>query len=548
MKPSAKPDLDLPFLWPEARFHAGHAAYPERPPFRAALLGAALLAGVITGFADGALEWLREVIHHSGARRIRLIFAVYPAGPTRAEHLIEANMLAAVAAGTDADVQFRVLAVDRAYGVDCELPSLPPTIFYARAADGTPMLCVGSIGDGGCGPLALWSFNAVFQPDDNLSDAWRRWFEYMFDRAAPLTAATAQIPRLSPPSGNVEGARLWQEFAELCRADATPGNAVETQVDPVTGEVAPTPTAEGTPATTWDLDAIKLDPLAREFSSIYATGKLVTVDESSRLKPLVVSVTASTFGEQSQKAFGNVRQRQQFSLEILDGATTKAVEKCRLIGDVVGLLSLPLSDGIRWIPQTAVALLELEIAARNTRGEKLLGLAVGGNVDEFIGKREKGIRENLNAMYRDLGHGDQVPEERVALVIEDVRDRLTRALAAKVAPRPIFNPISAPNLTTNARDEAWAQPLSLALHAARNLRKSISDPFFARAFKPLAFKQEEFEVAMDVFGDSLNEGRDLRRATAEIAMLAQIETSEDSLLEKCRKVMALIRGKQGQSA
>jgi hypothetical protein len=170
-------------------------------------LGAALLAGVITGFADGALEWLREVIHHSGARRIRLIFAVYPAGPTRAEHLIEANMLAAVAAGTDADVQFRVLAVDRAYGVDCELPSLPPTIFYARAADGTPMLCVGSIGDGGCGPLALWSFNAVFQPDDNLSDAWRRWFEYMFDRAAPLTAATAQIPRLSPPSGNVEGAR-----------------------------------------------------------------------------------------------------------------------------------------------------------------------------------------------------------------------------------------------------------------------------------------------------------------------------------------------------
>jgi hypothetical protein len=209
---------------------------------------------------------------------------------------------------------------------------------------------------------------------------------------------------------------------------------------------------------------------------------------------------------------------------------------------VVRLLSLQLSQGVRWIPQAAIALLEREIDARNKRGAELLGAAVGGDVEAFIKTREKVIRENLNGMYRDLGHGDQIPEDRVQAVLEDVRGRLKKALASSVAPTPVFNPIAAPNLTNSAGDEAWGQPLSLALHAARALRLSISDPYFQRQFKPLVFTQDEFEVVMDVFGDHLCKERKYRSVDSELTTLAEVEASDALMLDKCRDVVALMRG------
>jgi hypothetical protein len=312
-----------PFVWPEARWHAGHGDYPDCPPFRVALREATLLAGVITGLADSTIGWLGEIIRQPGARRIRLVVAVYPAGPTRAEHLLAASLLAAEAAGSGADVQFRVLPVERALGDDCERPSLPPTLLYAQAENGAPLFCFGSTGDGGCDKPAPWSFNAVFQPDDSLRDAWRRWFGFITEKAVLLTAETAQIPHLAPARGDIEAARQWREFVERCAAQGAAKSVGELLVNPETGEVIPVTTEEGAPAETWDGDTTKLDPLAREFGRIYAGGKLVTVDESTRLKPLMVSVTAATFGEQSEKTVGNVRRKQQFILEILDEATTK---------------------------------------------------------------------------------------------------------------------------------------------------------------------------------------------------------------------------------
>jgi hypothetical protein len=38
--------------------------------------------------------------------------------------------------------------------------------------------------------------NFVFQPDDAMKDAWRRWFQYVFSSAAELTEDTLQIPDL----------------------------------------------------------------------------------------------------------------------------------------------------------------------------------------------------------------------------------------------------------------------------------------------------------------------------------------------------------------
>jgi hypothetical protein len=130
----------------------------------------------------------------------------------------------------------------------------------------------------------------------------------------------------------------------------------------------------------------------------------------------------------------------------------------------------------------------------------------------------------------------------VQAVLEDVRGRLKKALASSVAPTPVFNPIAAPNLTNSAGDEAWGQPLSLALHAARALRLSISDPYFQRQFKPLVFTQDEFEVVMDVFGDHLCKERKYRSVDSELTTLAEVEASDALMLDKCRDVVALMRG------
>jgi hypothetical protein len=99
-----------------------------------------------------------------------------------------------------------------------------------------------------------------------------------------------------------------------------------------------------------------------------------------------------------------------------------------------------------------------------------------------------------------------------------------------------------PDLTKSAGDEAWAQPFCIASEAARGLRKSLTDPYVQRQFKPLAFTQEEFEVAMNVFGDHLCEERGYRSAEAEFIALTDIETSDASNLDKCRRMVGLMRG------
>lgn len=96
------------------------------------------------------------------------------------------------------------------------------------------------------------------------------------------------------------------------------------------------------------------------------------------------------------------------------------------------------------------------------------------------------------------------------------RERLKKAIASSVAPTFVFNPIAAPNLTNSAGDGAWVQPLSLALHAARNLRESFADRYFPQQFKSLAFTQDEFDVVMDVFGDHLCKDHKYRSANAEL--------------------------------
>src|SRR5262245_656994 len=61
----------------------------------------------------------------------------------------------------------------------------------------------------------------------------------------------------------------------------------------------------------------------------------------------------------------------------------------------------------------------------------------------------------------EIPQGEAVPADKRDRVLDDIRQRLTRALATRIAPRPLYNRISAPDLTETAPAENWNQPLSL---------------------------------------------------------------------------------------
>ncbi len=134
------------------------------------------------------------------------------------------------------------------------------------------------------------------------------------------------------------------------------------------------------------------------------------MDEATRIKPLTIPVKAKLLGQQSERIVGALRQKQSFSLQVLDNTVDKAIEKCRKVTDVMELLTYPLSQGNRWLPEAAKNLFEKELESRNEQGQKALREALGGDdIKQFIAKRTASIRKDLNDMYSQLGQGDAEP-------------------------------------------------------------------------------------------------------------------------------------------
>jgi hypothetical protein len=312
-------------------------------------------------------------------------------------------------------------------------------------------------------------------------------------------------------------------------------------VDPKTGEILTDKNGEKVAA--WDEGVTALDPLAQLFQQVYASGWLVTVDEATRIKPLTIPVKATLMGQQSERTVGALKQKQSFTLQVLDDDVDKAIEKCRKVTDVMELLTFPLSQGNRWLPDTAKGILEKELETRNEQGRKALRAALGGNdIKQFISNRAERIRKDLNEMYRQLGQGKAVPEDKLKAVLDEVERRLTQALDARITPRAVYNSIGAPDLTARAPDENWNQPLALLTRSARMLRESLTDHYFQRRFSGLSFSDADFRKACDVFDDVLAKQPDSGRAKAELDLMDDLLESGLPSKGKCLGIWQIITG------
>src|SRR5690606_23490807 len=115
-----------------------------------------------------------------------------------------------------------------------------------------------------------------------------------FESATPLSEDSCQIPHLLPAKGDPEAAAAWAAYVQSCVQTEADEALAMPAVDPKTGEVIAT--KEGDAVKAWDGGATALDPLAQVFQRVYAQGWLVTVDETTRIRPLSLPVKAALLG------------------------------------------------------------------------------------------------------------------------------------------------------------------------------------------------------------------------------------------------------------
>lgn len=529
-----------PFIWPEARVLAGRADYAERPPGRELFLRAGLISGLLVGVDDQGIKWLDELLGTPGPGRICLVLVLFPAGPTRAAHLQAIHMLGASCAEGGKQLDIRLLPLEEYYERDFKRMNLPPTVIQAHdQTTGRTVMTIGSVGDAGHDRFGVGSLNFVFEPDDALRDAWRRWFQDCLDAAAPLTNETLPIPHLVPARGDSRAGQLWQDYLSACgasRPEPQPAPPVPSQ----TGETPPTP-GSGT-AEPWDGGITALDPLAQLLQKAYGAGCLVTVDESTRAKPLSIPVKAALMGEEAGRRVGQLKQKQTFTLTVLDEEDARQLEKCRVVADLLDLLTYPLGKGVRWLPERAKALFEKELEARKKKGLESLEKTMGGNVGKFVQGRRGKIQNDVNRMSQRLGRGDSVPLPKLEEILADVECRLAAALKNGLTPRLAYNRIAAPDLTRTAPDQNWAQPLQLLLRSARLFRERVVGKTSKRHCSPETFNEVDVWNAMNVFNDAFVKKPGVRQAHIELADLEEIEANQEAQRAKCAAVHQIITG------
>lgn len=285
----------------------------------------------------------------------------------------------------------------------------------------------------------------------------------------------------------------------------------------------------------------EIEIMVQALAEVFQRGRLIAASRTSRSRSLSVPIKASILGEDSAQTLGAVTRKTSFSLTILDPDTAKAVDDCRKVADLVKFLSLPLDGGARWIPDRAVALLESEIAARNSQGAMLLRHAIGEDVQAFLTRQEVLIRENLELLYRESGMSGAPSESQVEKILADIRERLQPALDGHLTNEVLYTTLELGNLLENRDDERWASPCLLLYHTALLQRSAYADSTFDRTFKFSTFDRQSFLESMNVFGDAFTRNPDAAHAENGIQQLEAINESPVSQFEKCRLLWAIIK-------
>jgi len=540
-----------PYLWPDTRVLGRHAAYASSPPFRDLVGAATRIMGVVPDLADAGIEVLRQALSRESLEVCWLVLVVSPSCPTREEHLREVMALAGACGVAGRNVAIRVWPLPSLVRGDARVQARPPTCLCLQGPAGAPShLAMGSVCDLGADPWHPFSLNLVFVPEPVLLNSWRQWFDWVWSRSSPLTDTSVRIPHLVPAPGEIAAARAWNDYEALCRHPDSPdaaGMTGKVTIDPATGEVTAV-TTQGQPVQTptQGTGLKPMDPLFARLAAVLSKGALVTVDESTRIRPTSIAINARLLDQVATRKVGRVTQHQSYTLNILDEAVAKEVEKCRSVAPLLELLGLQLGKGQRWVPAAAMPLLEGELGGMNKRAQELLASEVGQDVAAFCRSRDVQVARDLNDIYHELTGRQPIPEAKLEEVRGLIAQRLRTMVRGRITPQICSTPVGVPAQTASPNLSQWGTLLSLLSSAMTALRQPLADPYFDRNFKGKQFGRVEYLGALNVFGETWvgDDGRAMPAAVAQEQMgkIREIAESDQDAQAKCRELAVLMDG------
>lgn len=527
-----------PFVWPEPRAIEGMLSYAYQPPYDELAQQSCSVFGIVSGITITGVAVLERWFETNLDLKARLIVMVYPACSTRQADL--SRLIELVGRYADRiSVRLRPLGLttDRATNALCFLGSISDTV----------TVVTGPTEDLGLDPRQGGHVNFVFHADPPLIEAYTRYFDWLWVNSQEITTeGVALIPELVRPQGTDEAAQLWQAYMSQCLDAASTDSSPQAvaKVDAATGEVTlQANNGEEFQSPTEELGLPKLDELAEKIARLYSKGALVSIDKLSRIPPLDAPLNPSLFGDDPELQRGNVTRKVSMRVSIIDESPLKEITKrTKGLRTLLSKFTFGLADNMRWMPTTATALFESELKRLNEQGQKLISSLLNGDVDAFVKAKRDALVKDLNGMCMQLGRPGQVTEDVITHVIDNLKDRLTKAQSANFMPKLSYSRVTFAG-TSNNFVSPWGQAFSLLADVIAFPRKALTDGFF---FRGLKVPEDDLIEAMNIADDALcNDlrARNIRdRCKAELDLLSKIEKASIESRDRCELACRILSG------
>jgi hypothetical protein len=491
--------------------------------------------GVVSAIDAQAVNWMEGYLADSTETKIRLVISIHPTCRT-----------------SEADLRDLLRLVER-HGDRAAFKVFPEASLLDRSsnllclcgADGDVAVSVGPTENMGFAPASPSQANLASVVTAATFEACRKWFDYLWGIAGPLRPDVAStMPNLVLPEGDVEAARLWEDYRRRCLAyESATEPPVRAIVDPESGEVVLVDqNNEAVPSPTEAIGVPKLDPLSDCVARVFELGALVSVDKLSRIPPLEAPVKPEWFGVDSFRQTGMVKAQTSFKVAPFDEATLKKIDRLRRVsGELLPRYSFALADGVRWMPKQAIPLFEAALTAANDDAKKLLGQTMGDDIQAFLASQRERIRSDAQRMYEAYHPGGKIPDNAVTNILDELKTRLDRTKADKLIPKVAYSPVAFNPSQKSEWSSPWGQAFALLKGISEFPREAMTNRFFWQGIRT---DEEALIKAMNVAGDHLVDeygGRKAKqRAELELELIKQLEDASGDALAKCRALWALI--------
>ncbi|MDH0899003.1 hypothetical protein N5C12_06520 [Comamonas aquatica] len=531
-KPIAPP---MPFVWPEPLVSSGGSRYETALPFEVAARAALSVFGVVSAIDARAVNWMEGYLADSTETKLRLVISIHPTCRTSESDL--QNLLRLVERHGDR-AAFKVFP-------EASLLDRSSNLLCLCGADGDVAVSVGPTENMGFAPASPSQANLASVVTAATFEACRKWFDYLWGIAGPLRPDVAStMPNLVLPEGDVEAARLWEDYRRRCLAyESATDPPVRAIVDPESGEVVLVDqNNEAVPSPTEAIGVPTLDPLSDCVARVFELGALVSVDKLSRIPPLEAPVKPEWFGVDSFRQTGMVKAQTSFKVAPFDEATLKKIDRLRRVsGELLPRYSFALADGVRWMPKQAIPLFEVALTAANDDAKQLLGQTMGDDIQAFLASQRERIRSDAQRMYEGYHPGGKIPDNAVNNILDELKTRLDRTKADKLIPKVAYSPVAFNPSQKSEWSSPWGQAFALLKGISEFPREAMTNRFFWQGIRT---DEEALIKAMNVAGDHLVDeygGRKAKqRAELELDLIKQLEDASGDALAKCRALWALI--------